>query len=224
MRRAGSWQQLLTAVLLALGAVGGMPSCTSDLYETGDGRYSYLRADFAMLHTRQARQADYMLTDDGDSIAFAAAQHVSWASRPDTLYRALAYHDDHEGTLFSATPVMVLKPLGRNDRFDKADPLTVESVWTSGGYLNMSLIVKTGSAGDSIDHRQVLAIRSLGVSADGSGQRLTQLRLLHAQNGMPEYYSVHAYLSVPLSLLPGSTPLQVSATTYEGERSWVVSR
>lgn len=216
------WQTCVA--LAAAGAALGLGSCTSDDYATGDGRYSYLRADFAMMHTREGGVADYALTDDGDSLAFASPYRAGWASRPDTLYRALVYHDVHTHEVFSASPVLVVRAVAEAAPTAPAltDPLDIESAWVAGGYLNMAVVVKTGQATDSLDRRQTLGLMAEPV-ASASGQPVLRLRLLHGQNGVPQYYSVKTYVSMSLAHVRRGTTIMLTAPTYTGERQYTLS-
>ena len=44
-------------------------ACTRETYDSGDGKYSYLRSDFVEAHTNADLKIDYVLTDDGDSLS-----------------------------------------------------------------------------------------------------------------------------------------------------------
>ena len=56
------------AVLLLIAGVLLLLSCKNDSYESGDSRYSYLRADFCMMHTSDKGAIDYLLIDGGDTV------------------------------------------------------------------------------------------------------------------------------------------------------------
>ena len=58
-----------------------LTACTSESYETGDGKYSYLRADFGEIHTAKPQQVDYAVNDEGRRISFETATTVKWAER-----------------------------------------------------------------------------------------------------------------------------------------------
>lgn len=55
-------------------------ACTADNYDTGDGKYSYLRADFVEAHTVASGKIDYAITDDGDSVSLNPVVSASWAT------------------------------------------------------------------------------------------------------------------------------------------------
>lgn len=200
----------------ALALVLCVAACQVDPYETGDSRYSYLRADFAMLHGATNGTADYMLTDDGDSVAFAQRANVGWVSTPDSFYRALVYYDTSSRRVFSASQVSVVVPTVVADSAHIAtDPLSIESVWVGGGYLNIGFAVKTGKA-DSIEARQQVGLVLEGVDMGSDGKPTVQLRVTHAQNGVPQYYSVRGYMSMPLANDMQGARFNLRANTYGG--------
>ena len=68
-------------------------SCETVDYETGDGDLSYLRADFANIHTSEAKKVDYFCTDNGDSLLVRPNYDCEWATTADSIYRALLYYN-----------------------------------------------------------------------------------------------------------------------------------
>ena len=95
------------------------------------------------------------------------------------------------------------------------DPLGLEAVWLSGNkrYLNLSIIVKTGSVSADAEI-QTLGIVGDTIMVSENGLRTYQLRLFHSQGDVPQYYSQRLYFSVPLSNLPVDS-LQLSVNTYD---------
>jgi hypothetical protein len=198
-----------------------MAACTVDDYESGDGRYSYTRADFAMIHTSDTARVNYMLTDDGDSVAFDGLGAVDWATIPDSMYRALVYYDVSTSRFFSATPVFVTIPTTpSSDKPTPIDPLTIESVWIGGGFLNIGFAVKTGRT-DSIESRQQVGVMLENIIVTREGRRMFDIRVIHAQNGIPEYYTVRGYMSMPLTKDMQGAAIRLKVNTYEGEKAWI---
>ncbi len=191
-------------------------SCDNEDYETGDSTLSYLKAEFGLLHTQGEQQVDYMLTDDGETVTFSEPVSVSWAVQPDTLYRGLTYYDISKLTVFSTTQVPVVQPALRDtlQQID-TDPLTVEALWKGGGYLNVRYAVKSG-VDEEIDSRQSIGLIRDSLTSDSDGNRTLYLTMRHAQNGVPEYYSVRGYLSMALPDSLEDVTIQFSAYTYDG--------
>lgn len=196
-----------------------LASCTNDGYDSGDGKWSYYTADFSLVHTAEANVIDYAVTDEGDSLVLQPHATASWATTPDSLYRALLYYnkvDSGTTSAFAVRQIPVLVPSASNDTL-ASDPLSLESAWvsTSGEYLNLSLLLKTGVA-DSIDNLQIVGVCLDTLSSQGQGSGHVYLELRHDQNGVPEYYTARQYVSIPLSDVPSGTTLHLSVTTYDG--------
>ena len=110
-------------------------SCETDSYDTGDGNFSYLNADFVIAHTAGEKEIDYAVNDDDEKILLKPHITAQWATTPDSLYRALLYYNkvkkDGEGMrAFRISQVHVLQPKDRRDIENIiTDPLTLQSVW-----------------------------------------------------------------------------------------------
>ena len=55
---------------------------------------------------------------------------------------------------------------------------------------------------------------SVGVAPNG--HRVLYLRMTHSQNGVPQYYSVRSYLSIPLQALSTGTIIYLRIRDYQG--------
>lgn len=201
-------------------------SCRRENYRTGDGKYSYLRADFAELHTTSPRVVDYLITDDGDSVAFSPRITVDWAVRGDSVYRVLAYYnlseEGPEAVRMKQIPVMKWRKMAEGEpRF--TDPLIFESAWISRNrkYLNIGFAVKTGKT-DTPDTRQTLGVSCDSVKQSANNVSHIYLTLLHHQNGVPQYYSVRDHLSVPLRNVAKGSVIHLNVYTYKGKKSKIL--
>ena len=230
------WHKKLSALACLTSALLALTSCTNESYDSGDGGLSYLCAEFVEIHTSHDTIMRSATTDAGSELIFSQPIRSSWASVPDSSYRALLYYDKATSpvSVFSLQRVLVLSPVPLPSAFLSApvpsaslsapvpsafpegsiDPLSVESVWTSesGKYFNLSLLLKTGNA-DGNTSQQWL---SLVVDPEGSSDG--DLLLLHRQNGVPEYYTSRAYVSIPVSSLPVDVPINIRIHTYKGEK------
>ena len=209
-----------TLAMLALLLLG---ACESDNYETGDGKYSYLRADFVEAHSKEAKLFDTAVTDDGDELVFVEPLSCSWAATPDSIYRALIYYnvgkknDPKSVAGISASQVLVLRlPLKQPEKAI-CDPLKVESTWLSanGKYFNLGLYVMVGKTEEENLKQSLGIVRDTIVDLD-NGTKLHQLRLLHSQNGVPENYSTKIYASIPLEYFSQGDVVRLDVNTYNG--------
>ena len=218
LRRFSFFLPVCVAVMLLL-----MTACTTEDYETGDGEYSYLRADFAEVHTIGEKKVGNARTDDGDSLVLQPPIDCSWATTPDSTYRALLYYSREPGKNlevkgFSAVQVLVLRTTElKEGATPPTDPLTLESAWLSpnGKYLNLGMYVKTGQS-DAKDAYQTLGmVRDTTITSE-DGIKVHHLRLVHNQRGVPEYYSSRIYTSTPLAPFAKGDMLRVEVNTYDG--------
>lgn len=199
------------------------PACETEDYETGDGDLSYMRADFADIHTSEAKKVDYVCTDNGDSLLVRPFHDCEWATTPDSIYRALFYYNaktKSSGTVeaISIKQVLALKMLQTSKMKEiHTDPLIFESAWVSSNkkYLNLGLYVKSGKIEG--DDRQTVGMLCDTIYTRDDGRRLFSLRMFHHQNNIPEYYSVRAYASVPLDGINPGDSILLNVNTYEGE-------
>jgi len=211
-----------------------LTACTSESYETGDGKYSYLRADFGEIHTAKPQQVDYAVNDEGRRISFETAPTVKWAEKGDTLYRALLYYNDlpdKAARSISLQPVYVLAPKAAADVKDpRHDPVTFESAWlstcqrtdlaiaTAEGerqaithYLNIAFLLKTGQPDDE------KARQTIGMMSEQADDGSLHLTLLHDQGAIPQYYSTRIYTSIPLTDSQLQRGISLCINTYDGE-------
>lgn len=200
------WMMILATCLLV--------ACTTETYDSGDGSYSYLRADFAEMHTNGAKQVDYAVSDADRHITFARPFTVGWATSPDTLYRVLLYYNDQPNGAepLAVTPVYVRSPKDKDNATNQAtDPVGFESIWQSenGRWLNLSILVKTGQPDDE------KALQQIDIMSDTDEDSLLHLTLLHDQGAVPQYYTARVYVSVPLGDAV-QLPLRLTMNTYDG--------
>jgi hypothetical protein len=180
-----------------------LSACSSDSYDSGDGKYSYLTIDLVDAHSTDAPTIDYALTDQGDTLFFSSPIGATWATRPDSIYRALLYYYNNVSQepveAIAVSQVPVLRPQVGADSIG-VDPLGYESGWVSstGKWLNLRLTLKTGQE-EGVDERQVLGLTCDSVKQFFSGSTTYYLTLRHNQNGVPEYYSTSVYVSIPVA-------------------------
>lgn len=211
-----------------------LTACTSETYDSGDGANSYLTADLVLLRTAPDKSVRSAQLDDGTELRLSNPFAKDWIERPDTVYRALLYYDQKTasadavaGTNPTSTPVVrarsvlpvpVLRISAAADVDNMlTDPVGLESMWVSknGSYLNLSLLLKSGKAeGDTSLH--TLGVVSNGTTTDADGRRTLHITLYHDQGGVPEYYTVQQYVSIPTPLLKDADIVELTVNTYNG--------
>lgn len=206
-----------------------LAACSSEGYDTGDGNYSYLTAELALLHTDSKRAVTAATLDNGANLQLSNPFTIKWAEKPDTVYRALLYYDKPDGNVstvkvrsVSQVPVLGIANSSQVKEMH-TDPVGLESVWTSknGSYINMSLLLKSGST--SADTQQSIGMVSEGTSVDADGKRRLVLRLYHNQGGVPEYYTVQQYVCIDARSLDADV-VEINVNTYNGEVVKVVNK
>jgi len=200
-------------------------SCTQEVYDKGEGKYSLMRADFGEAYVNSERQFFRFVTDDGVQLQLTTPLTAKWATRGDSTYRCVCYYNmvkapdgSETATILSSSsiPCPSIRLTSALDIPMKTDPVRFESAWisTSGRYLNLSIYLLTGEADDSTASQQLgVVCDTLLLHADG--KRTSHLRLYHDQGGVPEYYSTQVYTSLLVDSLQGDS-VRLSINTYEG--------
>jgi len=199
-------------------------ACTTDSYESGDGELSYLRADFADAYTDADAKVKYVLTDDGDSITFSPSADVISSAKPDTFYRGVLYYHAYTDGSREAYHFSRVGMIGVSEKLPDDsvcyDPMDLESSWKAknGKYINLGLVFK--SADVEGDSHQKLGLMLDTIRIYPNGRRTAEIKFLHWQNDVPEYYSVKYYFTIPLTIfreaLRHGDSIRVSMNTYDG--------
>ena len=208
-----------------------LAACTSDGYQSGDGRYSAMRADFVEAATDGTAAITTISTDDGNTLTLTQTVKTKWAQKADSTYRALAYYNPvatvpgaNEAELMALQSVAVPTVKRPNDIENglKTDPVSLNSVWLSrsGRYLNLDISLKTGRSDDE-DATQTIGAALTGKTLNTDGTTTFTLTLHHDQGSVPEYYSTACYVSIPLYrglLTPAAgDTVAIDITTYKGK-------
>lgn len=231
-----SFREHIKQSLAAIAFPIALTACTSEAYDSGDGTNSYLTADLVLLRTAPDKSVRSVQLDDGRELRLSNPFAKDWIERPDTVYRALLYYDQMSvrsdaavGTnpnsipvvrARSVLPVPVLRISAAADVDNiLTDPVGFESMWVSknGSYLNLSLLLKSGKAdGDTSLH--TLGVVSNGTTTDADGHLTLHLTLYHDQGGVPAYYTVQQYVSIPTQLLEEADTVELTLNTYNGKK------
>lgn len=193
-----------------------LTSCSHD-----EANISGMEAEMCTMPTRSGGIITYVVTDKNENLSFIQPATIAWAEKADTIYRALLYFR-REGVNIvpvAAEQVLLLRPKTRQEmkNVPKADdPLTFVSGWyaKNGKYLNLTVDIKTGTPEDNGSHN--IAMLCDTVKTSPTGKRYCY-RMLHERNGVPEYYSVRVYFSVPAEDINAGDTVDVTIPTYDGE-------
>lgn len=198
-------------------------ACSNDAYDTGDSRYSYLRADFVEATTNGQGRFVSAITDDGATLTFSKDVAMSWANKADSTYRALFYYnagDTAKGHIVvepvSIARVYVLRPSSSDTLKAANDPVGFQSAWLSHNkkYVNLGIILMTGQT-EETDLRQSIGLVCDSIVERGGSHKFFY-RLVHNQGGVPQYYSQSVYISIPLTDMREGDALFVQVNTYNG--------
>ena len=215
---------VIVIILLTLLVLLVATSCRMEVYQPGDGDYSYLKADFAMIKTNADAHVVSFTTDDDVTLKLAAPQIIE-SVKADTAYRAVVYYDANEnpvGEIRMLKTVGVCKPFKKTDKIVmKNDPVGWESLWVSNNrsYVNLSLKLLVGVA----DGDQQIGQHIIGMRMDKQTEHHAYYTLSHGQNGVPEYFTSTAYISFPVDKnLHSGDSITVKVNTYESEQEKTV--
>ena len=208
---------------MVVGMVLLLTACTTDGYETGDGEYSFLTTEFVEAYSNSQLMLTRAVDDSDNHFIFKTPCSYSWVSKPDSVYRAILYYNTNEGETvepYRVSPVVVLKLRNKEEVKDiYTDPLIFESAWISKNrkYLNIGLAVKSGTTESQDEQlKQIVGILCDEVTIKGDGTKCYHLILTHNQNGVPEYYTNRAYVSMPLDGVGANDEIELTINTYQG--------
>ncbi len=196
-------------------------ACETDAYEKGTGTYSLMRADLAEAQIDADKMVVSITTDEGDHYTLSPKYEGQWIITPDTTYRVVAYYNPHDDGTAEPVSIGLVPTLFPYEhwKFKKLpqDPAGLESVWqsTSGKYLNLGLLLKSGQPNDD-KATHIVSLSQDTILTHADQKHTAVYRLLHDQGGVPEYYTNRYYVSI---LLPEERPdtIDFVVNTYQGQ-------
>lgn len=210
-----------TILCIALVILFVASACSHGGYEVGDGKDSYVQADFVEAYTASDNAVYSAVTDEGDSLLLAPQLKVSWIKQANAKVRGLLYYNkvvdsSTEGLRLVAVPVVDWHPTTWF-RSLHVDPITFESAWISKNnrYLNIGFSVLTGEQTSEMKGQTLGLIATDSLVVGGKLRRI-DLTLYHDQGGVPQYYSSRGYISVPLTRLPSGCLINLRINSYKG--------
>ena len=182
--------KLLLKRYFILFAVMLLTACGEEEYVFPD-----LITEMSCLRTDSKGFGTQIITDEG------TIWHLQEESRPDSLtadslYRVVSRFApvaDSEAVAYSFWKVISPLPKPENEYGSiHMDPVSVQSIWRSGDYLNMVLQVKVK------DQEHELSFIDNGVVTNTDGSHTLTLSLFHDRKNDVEGFDQKFYLSVPL--------------------------
>ena len=157
--------------------------------------YPNLITEMTCLKTDAEGFGTQIVTDQG------IVWHLQEGNRPDSLtadstYRVVSRFAPINETEAQAYAFWkVIAPLPKPaEAYDiiHTDPVSIQSIWRSGDYLNMVLHIKVK------DQEHELSFIENGITSDNNGTQTLMLTLFHDRKGDVEGFDQKFYLSVPL--------------------------
>ena len=182
--------KLLLKRYFILFAVMLLTACGEEEYVFPD-----LITEMSCLRTDSKGFGTQIITDEG------TIWHLQEESRPDSLtadslYRVVSRFApvaDSEAVAYSFWKVISPLPKPENEYGSiHMDPVSIQSIWRSGDYLNMVLQVKVK------DQEHELSFIDNGVVTNTDGSHTLTLSLFHDRKNDVEGFDQKFYLSVPL--------------------------
>lgn len=170
------------------------------------------------LQTNESGHASVFIPDGGTARRITST-HTGLTH--DSIYRvqALVIYDGVENvSLRQVAKILSPKPRTFTKTELKYAPVDVQSLWSSGRYINMRLALRTAT------EPHAFAFVDEGIENTEDGKRLLRLHLYHDRGENPEYYTREVYLSCPVyhygsQLQTGRDSIIFTVSTYEGERT-----
>lgn len=217
--------RLLVIITVSYPLSAILSSCSQDAYEKGEGEYSLMRGDFAEASVNSNKQIVSIMTDDGDQLPLKEGYKAKWIATADTTYRCILYYNkvkDASGKQqadiisIGQVPCPRIVPFSEFEKELKTDPIKFESIWLSrmGKYLNMSLLLMTGYTDDTTAVHKLSFVSDTLVTHPDS-KRTLHFCLHHDQNGVPEYYTTQAYVSLLVDSIHADS-VRFTVNTYNG--------
>lgn len=182
-------------------------------------------SELVEVHTNNQGVCSYLLTDQGERLTIGNRITTTDSLTKDSAYRcscryALNPDNPNEALIYSLQQIPSSHPIAAHSIPEiKSDPLSLQSIWIGGSYLNLALQVKCQKE----NHSYKFIEDSLKVFTQGG--KTLHLRLYHDAGKDVEAYTQIVYLSVPLyhylpTLQKGDTIAFSVNTSEKGWQTW----
>ena len=167
-----------------------LTSCGEEVYV-----YPNLVTEMVCLKTDNQGFGTHFVTDEGRT------WHLPKDSRPDSLtadstYRVVSRYapiNETDAKAYSFYKTISTLPQPESEyEIIHTDPVSIQSIWRSGDYLNMVLQIMVK------DQKHELSFIENGIAENADGTQTLTLTLYHDRKGDVEGYNEKYYLSIPL--------------------------
>ena len=184
----------------------------------GEEEYVFpnLVTEMVCLKTDANGYGTHFITDEGHT------WHLKKENQPDSLtadstYRVVSRYaplNDTEAKAYSFYKTISSHPKLENIYKEIfTDPVSIQSIWRSGEYLNMVLLIS------SKDQEHELSFIENGIARNDDGTKTLTLTLFHDRKGDIEGFNEKYYLSIPLwhyqGVLDKGDSIILQLNTYE---------
>lgn len=182
--------KLLLKLYIILFATMFFSACGEDEYV-----YPDLITEMSCLKTDAKGFGTQIITDEG------TIWNLQKGNQPgnltaDSVYRVVSRFtpmNDSEATAYSFWSVIASLPKPQNEYSAiKTDPVSIQSIWQSGDYLNMVLQIKVK------DQEHELSFIDNGIIRNEDGTQTLTITLFHDRKNDVEGFDQKFYLSIPL--------------------------
>lgn len=155
-------------------------------------------SELVEVHTDNQGHCSRLLTDQGIWLTIGNQIATTDSLTKDSAYRCSCRYilnpdNPNEAMIYSLRQIPSFHPIAAHSVSEiKSDPLSLQSIWIGGKYLNLALLVKSQKE----NHSYMIIEDSLKAFIQGG--RTLYLRLYHDAGGDMEAYTQTVYLSVPL--------------------------
>lgn len=189
--------------------------------DESDVFFNNTQLDFVEMLTDNNGIARKMVLDSGDTLNLTST--IASLSK-DTLYRYVAAFVKHENSasISSCAEAISANPSSYAGFEIKTAPLTMQSIWRGGNYVNLTLRVRTSGGSHGF------AFVEKGIKSNENGTKTLLIQLYHDQKADKYSYSRIVYLSCPLykyeaALRHDSDSIHFVINEFTGEKTWHLS-
>ena len=160
--------------------------------------YPDVLTEFTELKTDKTGNLANLITDRGECFTIGQAP-TKYELTPDSIYRAVSVYqpleeDPNKVQLYSVGIVNAPVPITEAELTEgmKTDPVDIQSIWKSGNYINMVLLLQVKDKG------HVCHFIDQGIEQNPDGSQTLKLSFFHDRKDDYEAFTQRGNFSIPL--------------------------